>query len=414
MKNLLTYWRQYAGHICLVLFVFLLSCQKTEFNEPLKPTSNDISVDEAKNWFEKNYKDYQLNNSPDFEREVDWSKAFDYKGNLKRQTVVVPIIHRRRGIPSGYKQLWVYKSQEGVTKMMVAEYINNKENMDEPYTPSYSGYLVYKDWDDNVLGGFYIEKDIVKSYISDLKFSNDKAREKNARPSSTLDCYTAPNCRVLLIQVFYQGVWGTFSTQACDDRIVCIYQDYPGITPQPIAPHWIPVNNGIAPSGFDFFPNDYKKETVNDKCAGLNRMYGIGFRGNDPILTKEVTGFLTVDNKVIIAPTAVNTSTKAVISTAYYDQQGRKIIDFDWESHRLITIDHDSGLRVEYYITGTIHTHPYVNDPTHPDNAVSDEDKDVARAMPLYKHYTRYSTGYYEYDANGKKANTDRQMFDCQ
>jgi hypothetical protein len=399
---------------------WIVSCDKTD-NDFIH--NNELSIGAAKAWFEQTHIKNARNGEKDttFDRRINWDDAFDYQFSPTQKIVALPIFHQKKGdTPSGYKQLWIYKDKFGSNRAVIAEYVwqFDKKDKNELLNRKFSGYMLFRDWDNNLLGGFSIKNDKILGGITEFSLPKDVKSKKNKRLNN-YTCYWAPNCRTAYVGAVYEGQEILVSILDCSNvNYVCVYSESLGFNTGPTAPHWIPVSTGGS-SPITLFPNDFKYETIPNKCSGYERMWQIGYRDNSPMLTKEVSGFLTSDNQVIVAPTFANNATTAHFSNIYHDSQGRIIINFDEEMGRIWVFNHTNNTAQEYSVKGLIHTHPYCNGSffgaPYLDDQPSDQDYKAANQAfySRFEHYIISCSNIIKFDGTGPQSVTKTPRTNC-
>lgn len=405
----------------IALLFWMVSCDKTE---NFIVHNNELSIGDAKAWFEQTHIKNARKGEKDtiFDRRINWDYAFDYQFSPTQKIVALPIVHHKKGdTPSGYKQLWIYKDKSGSNRAVIAEYVwqFDRKNKSELLNRKFSGYVLFRDWDNNLLGGFSIKNDKIIAGVTEFSLLKDVKSKKNGRLNNTT-CYWAPNCRTAYVGAVYEGQEILVSVLDCSNiNYVCVYTESLGINTGTTPPHWIPIS--AAPNSISLFPNDFKYEIIPNKCSGYARMWQIGYRDNSPILTKEVGGFLTNDNQVIIAPTFQNNATTTSFSYQYKDNQGRVILDINIEQKNILVVDWSTNTPTyqQYGIKGMIHTHPYCNGSffgaPYLDDEPSEPDRNLANHFPGFEQYIISCNNIIKFNGNpGNNVESKTPRINCQ
>ncbi len=142
-------------------------------------------------------------------------------------------------------------------------------------------------------------------------------------------------------------------------------------------------------------------EFIEGRCNAIRKMLTMQNRTK-----KEVSGFFTIDGRMIILPNGDNLYDKSnnqtrypetgIATHAFYEENGNFYADYYDDSGNLVTVQ----------IIGHYHTHPYSTDPGQPSDADIDFTKDYFAAIGNF--YIVNGNGIYQYDANGKLGSETR------
>lgn len=335
---------------------------------------------EARSWFEDSFlKQANAKTAADEAfsvREPKWKYAFNYKVSAKQQVVVVPLAHFKRGRESGVKEMWVYKNEKGQNTLRVVEYLyattqQQGKGFDKR---NYSGLFLVKDWNDNFIGGYVVEKNKLKSVVSE--FGYGKPKPKSGR-TSVFECSAVHSCTVEYVPPSSSlGVGGAYTDgtsnqgyyyHSCQTSYNCVWHfsfesDNPALEGD--GSYSPPYDGSVEPDPKD--PN-YRWEKIDNTCQGLTRMIVLqDSLGNLPnsSLHKEVNGVITTTGKVIIFPTIGNSEFGAHWDEEYKTPNGDLILTYK-DSDRNITpiiskvrIYKKDGTYEEYQVSTMVHTHP--------------------------------------------------------
>jgi hypothetical protein len=149
-----------------------------------------------------------------------------------------------------------------------------------------------------------------------------------------------------------------------------------------------------------------RRADVDNLCNGLKRLWNNSFRNNNPVLTKEMGGYLTSTGEIILLPSYNNTPTTTQFNTSSFDQQGREIV-YAYTQQGQAKVDvtiydiFGRGVTTTYTITATIHTHPYT-DGSHDTYNPSIPDINNLASDTSLKHYILAGNQLIEYNQGGK------------
>ncbi|MBC8109665.1 MAG: hypothetical protein H7Y04_01245 [Verrucomicrobia bacterium] len=145
---------------CLFVFMAgLMSCEKQEVG--LTKTSEQISIEEAQNWFDENVSNGYLasqKNENTRKKETNWQKATS-KLIGTTPTVMVPLKYEAGyGVGNrGYTFLLVYKTPKGAYTAEILKIIASEEhllkNKGQLNSATFTGTIKIYDWNDNFLKG---------------------------------------------------------------------------------------------------------------------------------------------------------------------------------------------------------------------------------------------------------------------
>jgi hypothetical protein len=425
-----------ASYLLLITSLLVLSCQP-EIEEQGYSTKgpNDLTVESARDWFENNFsKDGLLDkNLTGLNREVFWQYAFEHKNKYdgrKNNIVAVPISHFEKGNYSGFKQLWIYKNSKNNKPIArVIEYIRDtKQYMKNPTgLDNFTGIMMVRDWDNNLLAGLQIENNVVKGIITkfniDLKVKEGNSTTfksivsetiggssaKNARPAwdqSDSWCGTYTRCNNWSIDFMTYVVHGYscvndygcfFNANLLDPAFSGVVVDLP--TPGTYAL----VGAGVTPILPFGPPNSTSMGYQPSSCSGYAMMLQRQDANN-----KETNGFITTNGQIFMFPYQSNTSHSSYWPDQVFDSQGRVV--FNWfqdpatDKFYCSYIDWNQsypGNTMTWEIAATVHTHPIVEGSTGEDDP-SPDDKNFASDKTNLTHYIINRNNIIRYTATQK------------
>ena len=236
--------------------MFFVACQQNEeLSEITQELPNDLTLQEAKAWFEQNQlapSNARVAGEPEIFSKVFWNYSFNYKISKEASNfVVIPLTHRKPGDFLSSKQLWIYKNNKKQMTMNVVEYIFDRDVNRPDLTNSllnFSGLMVIRDWNNNFLGGLVYKKNQVVGAASQLGVFK-------GNPPASAPNTTRPNGRTAL--------------QTCVETQTCYYSyTYVPAYPQ-IGGYWhmdctvdykcyfgdllsVPITGPIIPPGSSF------------------------------------------------------------------------------------------------------------------------------------------------------------------
>lgn len=164
----------------------ILSCKNDLIDSFLEPvTTNTISIEDAKEWFEKSYlekfNNFRYTSKSAHEREADWDRALYTEVKNRGKCVVVPIKYLNKYRPAfaawHSKNDFVEKLLEYYTHPILEVLVVYNDDNDRPHAylsqiaydryhliknrldiDQYYGWFLKSDWNDNVLEAAYYEK----------------------------------------------------------------------------------------------------------------------------------------------------------------------------------------------------------------------------------------------------------------
>lgn len=350
-KKLSTYLK--PALVSFLTILFLWGCLDTKVSEP----AAGISVEEAKQWFTSKYlrnANSRQNAESDVYRKVYWDNAFKYNyEGLKAESeiVVVPIVYARADAPSGFKQLWIYKNSTGETIHRIVEYVyDDSEKTRFKSFKKFSGLMIFRDWDDNFLGGLVLKNNKFVAGISDLQSGTPEkgyVKKKNAREGYYV-CGNNTHCVPSYTYVvgYGEGYWH----MDCIDIYECVWVDVIGTSPPPTTAPYYPPSSGGSSSTGDF---SFKTEFIHSACTGMAKMLSIQAHEG-----REVAGFITQDDNIVIAPTNGHTWYTSAIRQSYVDVNNNTILVFFAENGKWYVQASPAFGNWKYEVKATIHTHP--------------------------------------------------------
>lgn len=154
----------------LLLFFTLFACEKTITTVPDKIVdqvplaTSDVSVREAKTWFEKEYLPSQKKSETTIAktmiRNAFWEKAYMDKMSNGQDLLVVPIEHYESNrLPNADTYLWVFRDDAKNYSAKVIEYLTSLRDYEgEIDIANFSGAMTVRDWNGKLLNGFTFKK----------------------------------------------------------------------------------------------------------------------------------------------------------------------------------------------------------------------------------------------------------------
>ena len=369
---------KFASAFSLFFVVFFLaftiSCNNESFQSVLNE-SGDLSVENAKYWFEGTLKNARTGDNDKFLlREAVWDLALEYKFNTGSEVIVVPLSHILKDEKSGYKEAWFYKTKKNKIDMMITEYIGSWDNRNkfQNIRKNFSGLQIFRNWENEFLGGFVSENGKIMSAITEMNKQKMKSK-KNARSGAELVCGTFQTCNYFsyygwIPSTGYISPTTTVLT-GCSMEYNCYFVDMSGINQSPV-----PVNTSgsggtnAPPTPIpdpDLLLYDPAKsvKTFFTKCEGFSFVRGLA-----NWYKKEIHGVGTTDGQIIVLPSINNTP----VTTAWYNTYTNVEVDktnvnssnwgtvaLDLDLKKITIYSNATGqVILEKTIDYTFHTHP--------------------------------------------------------
>ena len=330
--------------LAMILFLcsVIISCHK-EFDQSspsIEPS--EFTINEAQSWFENDY--LKSLSAPKvgvvLHREVYWKFAFKHTNkfdNNKNRVVVVPISHLTVGQTSGYRQLWIYKDKDGKPVAQVVEYLYDRKQYPAKTASldDFSGLMLVRDWNDNLIMGYQIEKNTVKGIVTEFNIEI-RSKKNTITRVQKITSPTNPNARAADIicgpmircnnwQIDFM-TW-TVSGFSCLDAYGCVNSynyldpafngvtvDLPEMTPGSYVGYDGPTR-AVLPFGP---PSATTMGYQPSMCDGMRLM--LQTQGN---VDREQAGVLVKEGGCFIMPYGNNTDTTFSIPDTYYDTYGR-------------------------------------------------------------------------------------------
>lgn len=314
----------------LLFLIGVISCKKDW--EPVSiPKNEDITIQGAKSWFDDVMKSAKLSGD-DIERQVFWKYAYESKmdKNKKNTVVIVPITQVRRGkIVSGLQQLWVYKNKNKETTMRIVEFLYDtnipREQLGNYSFKNFTGAMLIREWNDDILGGIAYENGKPVAGLMDIGEIIDGKKQpvkktKNGRASATY-CFTVEQC--------YNGstyaMGGTYYWTVCYNSLDCIWSfAYDQNQEPPSDSSGYGDSSGGSAIGSEGLITYFKRFSEhNSPCDGFNQALAAQAAEG-----KEMLGFITADNKIIVMPNDPNEPHKFryTLGSVSYDIIKRPIV----------------------------------------------------------------------------------------
>jgi hypothetical protein len=186
--------------------------------------------------------------------------------------------------------------------------------------------------------------------ISELQrgtFEKGFVNKKNARDGYYIcgnNLYCVPSYTYVV--GYGPGYWH----MDCIDNYQCVWIDAIDTTPPPPGNPYYPPSGGDSSSTGDY---SYKTEFVESSCTGMAKMLNIQATEG-----REVVGFLTRDDNIIIAPTHGHTMFTSSINTSYEDSNGNTILVLFPENGSWYVQASPGFGNWKYEVKATLHTHP--------------------------------------------------------
>lgn len=407
----------------LLFLVGVISCKK-DLDPVSIPKNDNITIDEAKSWFDDVMKSAKLSGN-DVERQVYWKYAYESKMDKKKKNalVIVPISQVRRGKILGIQQLWVYKNKNKENTMRIVEFLYDtnipKEQLGNYSFKNFTGAMLIREWNDDILGGIAYKNGNPVAGLMDIGEIIDGKKQpvkkpKNGRASAS-DCFTIEKC--------YNGstyaMGNTYYWTVCYDSLECIWNfAYDQDQQPPGYGDGYGDSGGAATGSTGDIITYYKRLSVhNSPCDGFNQAISAQSAEN-----KEMNGFITTDNKIIVMPNDKNSQKEVhyVLGEITYDLIGRPLINVTqingvWNA----IIYYYSGSnylastsQASYDIKAFFHTHP-IEPGTIGWDQPSDNDKQSASNFPELSHYIIHDNGIIKFNGNGETNRKNNWKNDC-
>ena len=416
--------------LALLFLIGVISCKKDL--EPVSiPKNDNITIEEAKSWFDNIMKSAKLNGN-DIKRQLYWQYAYESKMDKKKKNnlIIVPISQARRGQIAGIQQLWIYKNKNKENTMRIVEFLYDakipREQLGNYSFNNFTGGMLIRDWNDDILGGIAYENGKPVGGLMDIgEIVDGKKRPitnpKNGR-TGAYDCFTAERC--------YQGstyaMGSTYYWTVCYNSLECIWnfaynQDQE--PPSDSSGYGDSSNSGGSPIGNSGEIITYFKRfsVHNNPCDGFNQALAAQAAEG-----KEMLGFITTDNNIIVMPNDRNEPHNVyyTIGEITYDIIGRPIVNVQEQNGVYNAIVYyyqgpntNSHASASYDIKAMFHTHPqeagYDWDNPSDSNAGPNNDLANAAAFPNTSHYIVHSTGLVKFNGNGTISKKSNWRNDC-
>lgn len=276
--------------------------------------------------------------------------------------------------------------------MRVVEYVFAEQTTTKAQTiRDFTGYLLIKDWDDNVLGGFELKNN---------RFVGALTKQKPGGRTSGFVCGEWISCRWVTVG-HANDPSGGYTYRSCITDYRCVWA---GSTEQSDAP--VDGGQDDPGGGTITFPQDptppddifYKPQIFNKECEGWIWM-DIYQSNHD----REVSGVYTKEGKLIIFPIESNQLTSSFWHKEYV-VNGITILKFGYDnSGKLLTTIYNSNGTIDVYtVSYMIHTHPVLencDEPSPMDTYNREGDRFIASLYPTVKHFILGCTKFIEFDS---------------
>lgn len=186
----------YFRLLMAVLAIILFSCERESEEFFLEPETQDLSLNDAKQYFEatiirEGVGEFNVEHQPkrqNFNKTPEWGRA--YMKNLPTgRAVIVPLTFSKeisykltdgRYEPiNGKSYMLMYKDTNGivhaevVTRMPDSDYLNSEKG-----SSSFSGAVLVEDWEGRLIKGFEISKGKIRSLVSIADSIKPEKREE--------------------------------------------------------------------------------------------------------------------------------------------------------------------------------------------------------------------------------------------
>jgi hypothetical protein len=427
--------RLFKATFLLLTFLFL-ACQDNN-EADLLPTldnksDNELSVSEAKEWFQKEFSKARMNSSIIQSRALfRYATEYSFSKKDKQKYIILPIIYESSKFPSAvnsFKQLWIYKNIKKENTVRIMEFVRDqslsKKEQEHNKLINFTGTMIIRTWDNEPLGGLIFKEGKITKAFRILK------NKPNGRPSG-LECGWVTTYKFFSVSsAFAPTYW--YVEESTDYKCVvtlnlesdppaCQTEDCPVGGPQPEGGSsggdegGDPNEGGITadPSTFQYGNYTYKFGVQSSECSGRTELLRAqSFEG------KEMTGLLTSTGKMIILSSHANTRHTAQITLGMQnDIFGRPSVWFNKTedgSYEATLYYYNSPGRIPrsvqtHKITGTVHTHPQDSGYDW-DNPSSEDKENIAAKLPTLDHYVVHNgtNGFFKYDQNGNRTTVNR------
>ncbi|MDF7821406.1 hypothetical protein P1X15_27530 [Runella sp. MFBS21] len=414
----------YQKIITLLFLLGVISCNKDLESVISVPKNENITIDEARLWFDDMMKSSRLIGN-DIERQVFWKYAYESKmdKNKKSAVIIVPITQARRGKILGLQQLWVYKNKNKEITMRIVEFLYDTnishEQLGNYSFKNFTGAMLIREWGDNILGGIAYENGKAVAGLMDIGEIINGVKQlvkkpKNGRTSHY--CYTTLSC--------YSGSTSSYGSThywtVCSTGLSCIWNyGFDQDQEPPAESSGYSDNSGGSAIGSEGVITYFKRFSEHTTpCDGFNQALAAQAAEN-----KEMLGFITTDNKIIIMPNDANnqhdfTYTLGSIS---YDINNRPIVstypkDGGWGIlvYYYQGPNTNSHVQHEYVIKGIFHTHPQEPNTDYDEpSSGPNKDYDTASHVPELAHYIVHANGLIKYNGTSVISRKRNWQNDC-
>ncbi len=299
-----------------------------------------------------------------------------------------------------------YGNGEIVTHLLTYIYDDEKFEKYKKTSNKFSGVIIAYDWEENFkFGNYYENGTLTKRLIPQIL---DK---KGAKVNDCYWIYTD-----YYYKVCFGGDCSDWSYNFSSGDYFCFDEPSSHNYTYYFNPY-IPFYGGTPTQNYGH-PNAYKFEVINSSpCEGYNRMWNLQTAGGSGT-SIELLGFITTDDKVIIAPTIGNTFDEAVVSNQYNDLIGQRILATYIENNQLKLelygqdIYSHRTLVGTYTIKGLVHTHPPTNF-NESNDFPSPKDKVLAGSSDYknLEHYIIERNSIIKYNQNGEISRTPQNCY---
>ncbi|WP_128543957.1 hypothetical protein [Larkinella soli] len=410
----LTMFRPTISGIFICILIFSCTCN---FEVTHHSHSLDVDLATARSWFERTYTG-NLGDSGDLHRTLFWKDAYEYRNRndaTKAQMVVVPIVHKKEGVYSGFKHLWIYRDKNGKMVSKVVEYIQDLKEWAKKPTDfrNYTGVILFRNWENQFLIGLTLKNNIITGVVGEVDtggglekatpVSNPQTRKRG------VICGINTLCQNWTIDVMGFIVHGT----NCQTGYNCVMSEYAldpaftGITydvPSGSAGAWIifdPKNvmQPILPYGP---PSETRMGFSNNPCGGYLIM-----QAHQKMVQREMSAYVTTDGKVFILPYALNEVHDCYWPGEVRDISGQIIFRVDLNvmtsKYEVTYYDWSQRTSQTWELAALVHTHPI--EPGYDHLNPSPKDKKAAASYPGIRHQIVTGNRLLTFTPNGVVSN---------
>ncbi|MET7256385.1 hypothetical protein [Dyadobacter fermentans] len=152
--------RLLAPFVSFALAFLLLAIQSCEKKEDQAPTpsvnSTDVSIQEARVWFDGYLKTYQPINNDFIREDPNWERAKESQMSNGQDLIIVPIEHHSSSKPANPDTyLWVFRNDDNKLTYKVIEFLSSVQSSKNYLDVLHlTGAMIVRNWEGNLLNGF--------------------------------------------------------------------------------------------------------------------------------------------------------------------------------------------------------------------------------------------------------------------